>query len=122
MIPDWDLGIGTVRSGEPGKRLRPAAQGAAGAWGISKLSKGVGRAGLSCRYVVRSAVRPRRTYPQETAMTIWSTPQWKLLRQELAVALLAAGLVANVAWITLGSWTAVIELGNLLVFVAHRFR
>ena len=55
-------------------------------------------------------------------MTIWSTLQWKFLRQELALALLAAGLVANVVWITLGGWMIVVELGHTLVYVAHRFR
>ncbi|MCJ2139666.1 hypothetical protein [Methylobacterium sp. E-066] len=55
-------------------------------------------------------------------MTIWRARQWVVLRQELALAIIAAGLIANVALIVLVGRMAAVELGHMLVFVADRLR
>ncbi|SFM61786.1 hypothetical protein [Methylobacterium pseudosasicola] len=55
-------------------------------------------------------------------MTIWSTRQWEMLRRELALVILAVGLVANVVWIMFGSWATLVELGHMIVYVASRLR
>ena len=46
-------------------------------------------------------------------MAIRCDQRWEAVRQDLALTLFAAGLVANVAWLALGGWMAVAELGRL---------
>lgn len=55
-------------------------------------------------------------------MTILGARQWEVLRQELALAIAAIGLIANVALIVLVGRITVGELGRMLVFVADCLR
>ena len=51
-------------------------------------------------------------------MAIRCDQRWEAVRQELALALFAAGLVANVAWLALGGWMAAGELRHLFAYAS----
>lgn len=55
-------------------------------------------------------------------MAEWMARRWELLRELLAVALFAIGLVATAAWIVFGTWFAVAGFGRALLFLIDRLR